>query len=264
MNKLTNNILDWGRKRVPKGSLLWIVYRYVRNVANINSGFPITIYLYKVHDNIVLHKYKTIYFPIPKVACSSLKKFCADTLNIEIKGKDINEDVHDQHFPCVKKYKINKMYKDYFKFCFVRNPWDRLVSCYMNKIFLDENDIQQTKSRFVSNKINQKKFKLGMSFEEFINAVCSIPDEKADSHIVSQYTYVTDHEDNVLVDFIGKLENFEEDFANIHNKIGVKNVKIPHLMKSSHVDYREYYTEKTKEMVRQRYLKDIKMFGYEF
>lgn len=103
-----------------------------------------------------------------------------------------------------------------------------------------------------------------MSFEEFIEAVCSIPDEKAEAHYMSQYLYITDNGGNVLVDFIGRHETFEKDFSHICNRIGAKKPELSHLMKSNHETYRKYYTKETSEMVKQRYLKDISMFGYEF
>lgn len=257
---------QWIRKRIPKGSPLWLLYRYTAKLAiMINTGDPVTIYHYKIHDNIVLEKYKFIYFPIPKVACSTLKKVCADLLHMEINGSDINEHIHYQHFPCIKKYKINKFYNDYFKFCFVRNPWARLVSCYLNKIYVEPN-INHINTKFVTFGNNSKYFKMGMSFDEFVYAVCRVPDEKSDSHFVSQYMYITDNEGNLLVDYIGKIESFHHDFKYICNKIGLKfeDLNVPHLMKSKQVDYRSYYSETTKEMIRQRYSKDIEFFQYIF
>lgn len=263
MNGFIDDFYEWTKKKIPKGTPLWIFYRYIRNAINLNSEFPFTIYLYKVHGNIVLHKYKAIYFPVPKVACSSIKKFCADTLNMQIDGRDINEDIHYQHFPCVKRDQLNKIYKDYFKFCFVRNPWDRLVSFYVNKICPGKKN-EETMRKFFKQKRNQKWFKPGMSFDECVESVFSIPDEKADAHFVSQYIYLTDDVGNILVDFVGKFENFDNDFRYIQNVMGINGMDIQHLMKSQHQNYRKYYNEKTKEMTKQRYQKDINMFGYEF
>ncbi len=255
---------QWIRKRIPKGSPLWLLYRYTFKIAaKVATGNPITIYHYKIHDNIALEKANAIYFPIPKVACSSLKKVCADLLQMEISSTDLKEDIHYQHFPYIKKYKINKYYKNYFKFCFVRNPWARLVSCYLNKIYVEPGK-HKSDTRFVTFGDNSKYFRMGMSFEEFVEAVCRIPDKNADSHFVSQHTYITDDNGNVLVDYIGKIESFVDDFEYVREKIGIKDLTVPHLMKSKQVNYKKYYSEKTAEMVRQRYAKDIELFKYEF
>ena len=78
-----------------------------------------------------MEKYKAIYFFTKKVACTSLKTVCAGLLGIGLEGKNVHFDVQ---FPLAERSEINKKYKDYFKFCFVRNPWDRLVSCFVDKI----------------------------------------------------------------------------------------------------------------------------------
>lgn len=67
-----------------------------------------------VRQGMVFEKYKAIYFPIPKVACSSIKVFLTDFAEFSLDDLD--------------------KFKNYFKFAFVRNPWDRLVSCYINKV----------------------------------------------------------------------------------------------------------------------------------
>ena len=106
---------------------------------------------------------------------------------IEIKGEDIAEDVHQLHFPYVKKYKTNKEYNHYFKFCFVRNPWDRLVSCYKNKISFDESAKgTQVENNFIRYLKKIKAFKQGMTFDEFVDVVSSIADEKSESHFERQ------------------------------------------------------------------------------
>ncbi len=260
----TEQFRKWIKKKIPQGSPLWLLYRYCyKFVTKLITGQPVTIYLYKIHDNIALEGLKAIYFPIPKVACSSLKKVCADLLQMQISSGDMKEDIHYQHFPYVKKYKINTDYKDYFKFCFVRNPWARVVSCYFNKVYVEPGETRED-TRFLGFGDNRKHFRMGMGFEEFVEAVCRIPDKKADSHLVSQHTFLTDSAGNLLVDFIGKIETFEEDFQYICEQMNVKELEIPHLMKSKQVDYCSYYSEKTKEMVRRRYERDIDLFGYGF
>lgn len=93
--------------------------------------------------NIALHEYKAIYFFIPKVACTSLKKAMGEVLGIYQRTwrerlnpfgspKVLNEQYyHWQHYPFVTDATL---FNDYFKFTFVRNPWDRLISCYYNKV----------------------------------------------------------------------------------------------------------------------------------
>ncbi len=206
---------------------------------------------------ILLEKQKAIYFFIPKVACSSIKKACADILGMN------TSDIDKQGFPHPKISELNK-YKDYFKFAFVRNPWDRLVSCYRNRILntlvTDEEYFKGVSNGFV----RFKKFYAGMPFDEFVEAVFTISDDDADQHFRSQYIFITDKEKRLLVDYVGRFENLENDFSHVLKIIHAGDHSLNHLNKTNRTNYREYYNERTEKMVAQRYADDISLFNYKF
>ncbi len=114
----------------------------------------------------------------------------------------------------------------YFKFTIVRNPWARVVSSYhwrKKKHYINENK----------------------SFNEFVrNSINTIP------HC---------HEFTNGVDFVGKVENIEEDFKKICEKIGIE-VKLKHENKTKHKSYWRYYDEETIEIVRKEFSRDIDLF----
>lgn len=240
-------------------------------------GLLLRLQGYKSTNNIVFNSHKAIYFPIPKVASSSLKILSKQILKLE-KGSP-----HQTKFPhiCIEELG-QEPYQEYFKFCFVRNPWDRLISTYTTKVVGGKiiNDpvygpwIYQLTSRLVDIKTGNIPFCRypmileNMSFEEFVFALADIPDDKVDKHLRSQYTFITDNNGKILVDFVGKFESLKEDFDWICKQIGLNNVTLPHKrdeprQKFGRKDYLEYYTPKTWEIVRQRYQKDIEMFGYD-
>ena len=68
----------------------------------------------------------------------------------------------------------------------------------------------------------------------------------------------------IIVDFVGRFENLQEDWREICNCIGIAHIELPHVNRSERKDYREYYTEETRQIVAERFQKIIDKFGYEF
>ncbi len=104
-----------------------------------------------------------------------------------------------------------------------------------------------------------------MPFEEFVEAVASIPDLYADRHFASQYSFITDKDGKLLVNFMGKFENFQEDLSLIFEKLGISETpELPHLNQTNRKSYKDYYTNRAKNLIRERYAKDIETFEYDF
>jgi chondroitin 4-sulfotransferase 11 len=212
-------------------------------------------------DNIVLREWKAVYISIPKVACTSIRTALAELL-----GHRVERNVHfEVKFPKVAKTNIRRDFPDYFVFAFVRNPWDRLLSCFLSKIDPGGEDggTYRKGVEFSFWKYGDT-FHASMSFTDFVNAIAAIQDEYADIHFGSQYRHVTDSSGKPFVDFIGRFESLSDDLAKIAVQLGMPRVELPHLVRTEHGHYSEYYTPKTRELVRQRYDKDLKLFSYRF
>lgn len=203
-----------------------------------------------------------IFFYIPKVASTSIKKALAKALF----DKNINARVHTFWFDEVIDVKKGE-YPDYFKFTFVRNPWDRIVSCYSDKILHEDVTNYKYKNGVFRRYVRKYKhlFYRGMPFEEFVRVISRIPDERADRHFRSQRSFIIDENDNILVDFIGKFEALSGDLAVLCEKTGLENMHFFHENKSKRgKDYRDLYTEETKRLIEERYKDDIELFHYRF
>ncbi len=203
-----------------------------------------------------------IFFYIPKVASTTIKKALAKTLFDKI----VDARVHTFWFDEVIDVK-NGDYPDYFKFTFVRNPWDRIVSCYSDKILHEDVTNYKYKNGVFRRYIRKYKnlFYRGMPFEEFVKVISRIPDNRADRHFRSQRSFITDKNDNILVDFIGRFEKLPKDLAFLSKKADLKDIPFFHENKSKREkDYRMMYTEETRRLVAERYKNDIELFDYRF
>jgi chondroitin 4-sulfotransferase 11 len=143
--------------------------------------------------------------------------------------------------------------QDYFKFTFCRNPYSRVVSNYImfttsRNIKIDEFRINQI-CQFHNNPSS-------MSFSEFLEFICKYDNH----HWQPQIDFVYGYD----VDFIGRVENYQEDFNTICDKIGIPRQELLHKNKSKHKHYTEYYDDETREIVAEKYKKDIEYFGYKF
>ena len=225
------------------------------------------------YDNsqaILIEDYKAIYFQIPKVASSSLKRLLKEEMKLNGLAP------HATRFPVIDYDKLAAgFYADYFKFCFVRNPWKRLVSCYHAKIINSQWNINETFQTKCLYYVMPKSASSGyhrlaslpvinkhMSFDEFIIAVANIPDDFANKHFRSQYTFICDMQGELLVDYIGRLESFNDDFQYVAHQIGLNYESKKHKPALKRRHYKDYYNKDTWDQVAQRYQQDIELLGY--
>ncbi len=94
------------------------------------------------------------------------------------------------------------------------------------------------------------------SFEKYI-------EWRVNGEVKLQKDFLYDGEE-LLVDYVGKIENIEEDFEAICHKLDIKDVKLLHKNKSNHKKYHSYYNAETKKMIQESYKDDIEVFSYEY
>jgi chondroitin 4-sulfotransferase 11 len=234
---------------------------------------------------IVLDDPPFIYFVVPKVACTSIKSallplfdFGTACQGLMREGNGSDPDVHrifgDSEYQ-INRNQLEKRiargeYRNHFKFAFVRNPWDRLVSCYSNKILdVEDTELGDPPFRKLPSDKAPKLFK-GMPFAEFVETVCEIPDEEANGHFVSQHEVICGWEKDkpIMADFVGRFENLAADFAVVAERIrGKHELRLPHRLRSisrGSRPYTEFYDDRLRTLVHERYREDIETFNYAF
>lgn len=141
----------------------------------------------------------------------------------------------------VKRLMPPELFESYFKFAFVRNPWDRLVSEYE---FIRRRPDHGRHSKVMK-----------MNFEEYI----IYQSKRYDAH---QINMLADKEGKLLMDFIGKFENLYEDWNLVTEKLGIENKELTHRKKAGIKDYNSYYTDESRALVSELWKRDIEAFGY--
>ncbi len=182
-------------------------------------------------------------YRIPLFICSRMSALFAHKLACKI----------PRHAKVITAYEMlpRELFNSLFKFAFVRNPWDLQVSSYHH--------IKRERPYLLK----------GIdTFEEFL--LWKLDPNRPyhyiiDTSIQLQSDYLIDLEGNVLVDFIGRYESLHEDFDEACKRIGIKTPKLPHKRRAAdRSHYKEYYTDKTAELIAEHFRKDIEMFGYSF
>jgi len=147
----------------------------------------------------------------------------------------------------VRAYVGEDVWRDYYKFAFDRNPWDRQVSWYFYK----------TKSK-----------RARPSFEAFM---ASRRRAFVDNHEIYMQDGGLDSglQGALAVDFLGRYEHLEEDLntaleaASVKQHIAVPKVNVtPN--KDERSDYRSYYSPELRELVAEWYAPEIALLGYGF
>jgi hypothetical protein len=219
---------------------------------------------------LISHSHQFIFFHVPKVAglsiADALKDYVKEPEKFKV-ARPPEKSANGEPNPMYEMWKSlllhakardaqkelsSEVFDKYYKFAFVRNPWDWQISMY-HFILQD------------STNLLYKKVKPMSGFEEFLDWVINTKTlniyPKGATKL--QKDILTDKEGHLLVDFVGRYETLARDFQSVCQKLNLKT-SLPHVHKSKHKDYRSYYNDETKAIVAEHFKVDIELFGYTF
>ncbi len=152
-----------------------------------------------------------------------------------------------QHWTSVEERMAlgEEVWNQCFRFTIVRNPWDRILSQYRGHVI---------------------KEIPGLSFEQYLHRSFVEKVSHDDFRFISPcMDWITDDKGNILVDYIGKFENLQEEFNIICSKLNIPKMNLPQVnINLNKQPYQKYYTSESKELISSVFEKDIKQFNYKF
>lgn len=233
------------------------------------------------------HEYECIFVHVPKTAGQSVEAFFFEALGIpreerarlllQKKNRDPSHGppklAHLKASEYVRYGYVNEeQFRRYFKFAFVRNPWDRIVSEY-----------------------RYRKLPYRFDFKTYLFKHLPKPSwTDYYLHVIPQADYLYDDQGQCLVDFVGRYERLEADFKTVSQRLGLGHHSLPHvnksmtardwfprnrhqtgkalyrlvfsyrLLRNQHRHYTEYFDAESRDFVAELYRADIDAFGYQF
>ena len=226
----------------------------------------------------ICRDYKCLFVHVPKTAGQSIEQFFMDRLGLDWDADRAEVLLGDNPDPSRGTEKLAHLsaheyvsegfisleeFDSLFKFSFVRNPFERIVSEYRYRNYFHHRSF----SDFVLHKLPEPGW-----------------DDKY-RHVMPQYEMLYSPGGECLVDFVGRFENLQADFDEVCGRLGITDSELPHRNPSNKKsrnlkrrfrnrlfrngenekkNYTEFYDDRTLEAVTEYYRKDIEAFGYTF
>lgn len=206
---------------------------------------------------IISHRHRFIFAAIPKTGTHAVRQalrahLAEDDLEqvglfvskrfpfAEFQGTRHGHISLQQIRPCLEP----DQFQGYFKFAFVRNPFDRFVS-YCAFMSRDSGQFAANPTGFMKSVLFEIR-----PLEHVLYA--------------PQHSFITDADGSVLADKVGRVEDMQASYDTICARLGLGVTALEKVNGSSRGDYRQYYDQALVEGVGELYRRDLELFGYGF
>lgn len=186
------------------------------------------------------------FFKMPKTGGSSVDLALDNRCVILPHGPDDKTDV-------VRKYR--ESHRHAFVFCFLRNPFDRLLSAYSYHV-------GDSRYKHAVDFEDRKKYiEPYRDFRDFVVHGVGSGLVVEQRHVKPQHSWITD-DGKLLVDWMGHTEALQEDFDEVCRLIGIDTRRLGVENQSNHQDYRCVYDEEMADIVARTFAMDFELGGY--
>ena len=205
---------------------------------------------------IISHQHRFIFFAIPKTGTHSVRR----ALRLHLGPQDLEQVglFVEKRFPFpefagiqhghisareIRPVLGDQAFRSYFKFAFVRNPFDRFVSycAFMGRE--------------------------GGAFEaaprDFMKQVAADPGTLDHLLFRPQHEFITDENGRLALDYMGRTEDVQGSFEAICRKLKLPASSVGRVNSSRHRPYAEYYDDALAGTVREIYRRDFELFAYD-
>ena len=206
---------------------------------------------------IISHQHRFVFAAIPKTGTHSVRQALREHLSdddLEQVGLFVNKRFPFEELAAIKHGHISLQqirpflgegaFASYFKFAFVRNPFDRFISYCA---FMTRAD-----GAFLKNPKQVMRYILD--------------DARARQHVLfqPQYTFVTDADGTLLADYVGRVEEMQGSYEAICERLNLPAATLGQVNSSRRGSYRDYYDDALRDSVAALYRRDLELFGYGF
>lgn len=210
---------------------------------------------------------KFLFIHIPKTAGNSiqniLKDYSEDKIVVRGKCQDgierfgiRNEKYNITKHSTLADYKSildPKIYRTLFKFAVIRNPWDRMVSLY----FSPHRGLTEWNRNDFLGLVNRHPTSCHYICEKLFS-------EKVFGKLGTHHINTGDKKIADDIDFLISFEQLDNDLNLVCEKLDIPYSPLPKRNTSNHKHYSNYYDDELKEVVRQKFLKEITYANYKF
>lgn len=148
-------------------------------------------------------------------------------------------------------------FERWFKFAFVRNPWDRVVSAFH---FLKQGGMNDQDAAWA-----ERQGLSRIDFEAFVLNRLSRREVLTFYHFHPQHLYLCDAWGRVMVDHLARFEHIASEFETIRRRLGATGT-LEHFNRTPEraSDFRACYTGAMRRTVAEVYRHDIELLQYHF